>query len=95
VSDLDNWNAIAKVKRYRRYDDHRRRLADEFAQVQAELVLIDDTIAAARHRLEAARIPALIPNLEGRAFSLPHTGRRVTNQRRRRGRTDNGSGDPN
>src|SRR6267142_1425397 len=95
VSDLDDWNAVAEIERYRRYDDHRRRLADEFQQVQAELVLVDDAIAAARHRLEAARIPALIPNLEGRAFSLPHTGRRVTNKRRGRGRVDDGSGDPN
>src|SRR6267142_5165897 len=95
VSDLDDWNATAEIEQYRRYDDHRRRLADEFAQVQAELVLVDDAIAAAHHRLEAARIPALIPNLEGRAFSLPHTGCRVTNKRRGRGRLDDGSGDPN
>src|SRR6267142_4706993 len=49
VSDLDDWNAVAEIERYRRYDDHRRRLADKFQQVQAELVLVDDAIAAARH----------------------------------------------
>src|SRR5882672_9935424 len=95
VSDLDDWNAIAEIERYHCYDDHRRRLTDEFAQIQAKLVLVDDAIAATRHRMEAARIPALIPNLEGCAFSLPHTGRRVTNKRRGRGRVDDGSGDPN
>jgi len=95
VSDLDDWNTIAEVERYRRYDDHRRCLADEFAQVQAELMLVDDAIATARHRMEAARIPALIPNLEGRAFSLPHTGRQVTNKRCGHGHLDDGSGDPN
>jgi len=95
VSDLDDWNATAEIEQYRRYDDHRRRLTDEFAQVQAKLILVDNAITATRHRLEAARIPALIPNLEGRAFSLPHTGHRVTNQRHRCGRLDDGSGDPN
>jgi len=94
VSDLNDWNAITEVERYHRYDDHHRRLADEFAQIQAELTLVDDAIAAARHRMEAAQIPALIPNLEGRAYSLPHSGHRVTNKRCGRGRVDDGSGDP-
>jgi len=54
VSDLDDWNAIAEVERYCCYDDHRRCLADKLSQLQCKLTLVDDAIAAARHRMEAA-----------------------------------------
>jgi len=82
------------VERYRHYDNHRQHLADEFSQIQSKLTLIDDAIAAAHHQMEVAQIPALIPNLEGHAFSLPHTGCRITNQRYHGGCHDDGSGAP-
>src|SRR6267142_3389198 len=94
VSDLDNWNTITEVEHYRHYDDHCQCLGDELCQVQCTLTLVDDAIAASHHHMEAAQIPSLVPNLEGRAFSLPHTGRCITNQRRCSIRTDDGSGAP-
>src|SRR6266850_2860144 len=80
VSDLDDWNAIAKVECYHCYNHHHHHLANKLSQLQCELTLVDDAIAASHHRMEVAQIPALVPNLEGRAFSLPHTGHRITNQ---------------
>src|SRR6267142_1324454 len=65
VSDLDDWNSIAEVEHYHHYNNHHRHLADELSQLQCKLTLIDNAIAATHHQLEAAQIPALIPNLEG------------------------------
>jgi len=94
VSDLDDWNSIAEVEHYHHYNNHHRHLADELSQLQCKLTLIDNAIAATHHQLEAAQIPALIPNLEGHTFSLPHTGRRITNQCGRCGHINDGSEAP-
>src|SRR6267142_6721841 len=94
VSDLDDWNSIAEVEHYHHYNNHHRHLADELSQLQCKLTLIDNAIAATHHQLEAAQIPALIPNLKGHTFSLPHTGRRITNQCGRCGCIDDGSEAP-
>src|SRR6267142_154498 len=75
VSDLDDWNSIAEVEHYHHYNNHHRHLADERSQLQCKLTLIDNAIASTHHQLEAAQIPALIPNLKGHTYSLPHSGR--------------------
>jgi hypothetical protein len=69
IADLDNWNATAEIERYRQQDDRLRHLCDELAIVQAEVHLAEDDLTACRYRIEAARIPSHIPNLEGRAWS--------------------------
>jgi hypothetical protein len=69
IADLDDWNATTEVERYCRQDDQLRHLRDELAIVQAEVHLTEDNLAACRYRIEAARIPSHIPNLEGRAWS--------------------------
>jgi hypothetical protein len=69
VADLDDWNATAEVEHYRRQDDRLHHLCDELAIIQAEVHLTEDDLAACRYRIEAACIPARIPNLEGRAWS--------------------------
>jgi hypothetical protein len=68
VANLNDWNATAEVKRYRRQDDRLRHLRDELAIVQAEVHLDEDDLAACHYRIEAARIPSRILNLEGRAW---------------------------
>jgi hypothetical protein len=78
VADLDNWNATAKLEHYCRQDDQLRHLHDELAIIQAEVHLAEDDLAATRHRLEAARIPSYIPNLEGRAWSEDYPACRRT-----------------
>jgi hypothetical protein len=69
VANLDNWNATTEVERHHQQDDRLRHLCDELAIVQAEVHLAEDDLAACRYRIEAARIPSHIPNLEGRAWS--------------------------
>jgi hypothetical protein len=78
VADLDDWAASAELERYRRQDDRLRHLRDELAIVQAEVHLVEDDLAAMRHRIEAARIPSRIPNLEGRAWTEDYPARRRT-----------------
>jgi hypothetical protein len=78
VADLDDWNATAEVKRYRRQDDRLRHLRDELAIVQAKVHLAEDNLAACRYRIEAAHIPSRIPNLEGRAWSEDYLACRCT-----------------
>jgi hypothetical protein len=78
VADLDDWNATAEVECYCRYNDSLRHLHDELAIVQAEVHLLEDDLASCRHRIEAARIPAHIPNPEGRAWSEDYPARRCT-----------------
>jgi hypothetical protein len=69
VANLEHWEASAEIERYRCLDDRLRHLRDELAIVQSEVHLVEDDLAACRHRIEAARIPSKIPNLEGRAWS--------------------------
>jgi hypothetical protein len=78
IHDLDDWNALAEIERYRRYDDCLRHLHDELAIVQAEVHLLEDDLAACRHRIEAARLLSRILNLEGRAWSEEYPARRRT-----------------
>jgi hypothetical protein len=91
VANLDDWNASAELERYRRQDDRLRHLRDELAIIQAEVHLAEDNLAATRHRLEAARIPSRIPNLEGRAWTEDYPTRRRTLGRG----TRRGPGGPN
>jgi hypothetical protein len=91
VTDLDDWNATTEVKRYRRQDNRLRHLRDELAIVQAEVHLAEDDLAACRYRIEAARIPSRIPNLEGRAWSEDYPARWCTLRRGAR----QGPGGPN
>jgi hypothetical protein len=78
VADLNDWNATAEVERYHRQDDRLRHLRDELAIVQAKVHLAEDNLAACRYRIEAARIPSCIPNLEGRAWSEDYPACRCT-----------------
>jgi hypothetical protein len=78
VADLDDWNATAELEHFRRQDDRLRHLRNELTIVQAEVHLAEDDLAATRHRLEAARIPSRIPNLEGRAWSEDYPARQRT-----------------
>jgi hypothetical protein len=78
IADLDDWNASAELERYRRQDDRLRHLHNELTIVQAKVHLAEDDLAATRHRLEAARIPSCIPNLEGRAWTEDYPARRRT-----------------
>jgi hypothetical protein len=91
VADLDDWNASTELERYRRQDDRLRHLHDELAIIQAEVHLAEDDLAATHHRLEAARIPSRIPNLEGRAWAEDYPARRRTLGRG----TRRGPGGPN
>jgi hypothetical protein len=75
VADLDDWAASAELEHYRRQDDRLRHLRDKLAIVQAEVHLVEDDMAATRHRIEAARIPSRIPNLEGRAWTEDYPAR--------------------
>ena len=70
VSDLDNWNMVAEIEHYHCYNDHRCCITFKLDQITTKLALIEDSIHASRHQLEAACLPSLIPNLEGQAF--PH-----------------------
>jgi hypothetical protein len=78
VANLEHWEASAEIECYRRLDDRLRHLRDELAIVQSEVHLVEDDLAACRHRIEAARIPSKIPNLEGRAWSEDYPTRRRT-----------------
>jgi hypothetical protein len=78
VADLDDWNTTTKIKRYRRQDDRLHHLHDELTIVQAEVHLAEDNLAACHYRIEAARIPSRIPNLEGRAWSEDYPARQRT-----------------
>jgi hypothetical protein len=78
VANLNNWNATAEVERYRQQDDRLRHLRNELAIVQAEVHLAEDDLAACCYHIKAARIPARIPNLEGRAWSEDYPARRRT-----------------
>jgi hypothetical protein len=75
VADLDDWNATAELERFHRQDDRLQHLHDELTIIQAEVHLAEDNLAATHHRLEAARIPSRIPNLEGRAWSEDYPAR--------------------
>jgi hypothetical protein len=78
IADLDDWNATAKLERYRRQDDQLRHLRDELAIIQAEVHLAEDDLGVTRHRLEAAHILSRIPNLEGRAWAEDYPAHRRT-----------------
>jgi hypothetical protein len=78
IADLDDWNATAELERYCRQDDQLQHLCNELAIIQAEVHLAEDDLAATRHRLEAARIPSCISNLEGRAWSEDYPACRRT-----------------
>jgi hypothetical protein len=78
IADLDDWNVTAELERYRRQDDRLQHLRDELAIIQGEVHLAEDNLAATRHRLEAARIPSCIPNLEGRAWTEDYPMRQHT-----------------
>jgi hypothetical protein len=78
IADLDDWNATTKVEWFCCQDDRLRHLHDELAIIQAKVHLAEDDLAATRYRIEAARIPSHIPNLEGRAWSEDYPARRHT-----------------
>jgi hypothetical protein len=78
IANLNDWNATAELERYCRQDDQLRHLRNELAIIQAEVHLAEDDLAATHHRLEAARIPSCIPNLEGRAWSEDYPACRCT-----------------
>jgi hypothetical protein len=78
VANLEHWEASAELEQFRRLDDHLRHLRDELAIVQSEVHLVEDDLAACRHRIEAARIPSKIPNLEGRAWTEDYPACRRT-----------------
>jgi hypothetical protein len=78
VANLEHWEASAELERFHRLDDRLRYLRDELAIVQSEVHLVEDDLATCRHRIEAARIPSKIPNLEGRAWSEDYPARRHT-----------------
>jgi hypothetical protein len=78
IANLNDWNATAKVECYRQQDDRLRHLHDELAIIQAEVHLAEDDLAACRYRIEAARIPSHILNLEGRAWSEDYPAHRRT-----------------
>jgi hypothetical protein len=69
VADLDDWNAMAEIEWYQRTDDWLWHLHDELTVIQAKVHLVEDDLAACCYRIEAARIPSRIPNLEGWAWS--------------------------
>ena len=69
IANLNNWNTTAEVERYCRQDDQLHHLRNELTIVQAEVHLAEDDLVACRYRIEAARIPTRISNLEGRAWS--------------------------
>jgi hypothetical protein len=91
IADLNNWNATAKIKWYCRQDNQLRHLRDELAIVQAEVHLAEDDLASCQYRIEAARIPSCILNLEGRAWSEDYPACRCTLGRG----TRRGPGGPN
>ena len=76
IADLDKWETLAEVERYRSLDDQRRDLQNELDYISAELRLCEDRQQACRHRIEAARIPDEVGHLEGRAFPRSQLGRR-------------------
>jgi hypothetical protein len=78
VADLNDWNATAKIGRFRRQDDRLQHLRDELAIIQAEVHLAEDDLAATCYHIEAARIPSRILNLEGRAWSEDYPTHRCT-----------------
>jgi hypothetical protein len=78
IADLNDWNATAEIEQYHQQDDRLRHLRDELAIVQAKVHLAEDDLASCRYRIEAARIPSRIPNLEGRAWSEDYPARRRT-----------------
>jgi hypothetical protein len=63
--NLDDWAVISEVKRYRQYNDQCHCLAAKLDEVQAELELVEDTLAASCHHMEAVRLPTHLANLEG------------------------------
>jgi hypothetical protein len=78
VADLNDWNATAELERYCRQDDRLQHLRDELTIIQAEVHLAEDDLRATHHRLEAARIPSHILNLEERAWAEDYPTRRRT-----------------
>jgi hypothetical protein len=69
ITNLNDWNATAKIEWYRHTNDRLRHLRNELAVIQAEVHLIEDDLMSCCHRIEAARIPSRVPNLEGQAWS--------------------------
>jgi Chromo (CHRromatin Organisation MOdifier) domain len=78
VADLDDWNATAKIERYRRQDDQLRHLHDKLTIIQAEVHLTEDDLMACQYCIKATRILTRIPNLEGRAWLEDYLARRRT-----------------
>jgi hypothetical protein len=65
IADLDNWNALAEIERYRCTDDQLRHLHDKLTIVQAKVHLVEDDLAACCYRIKAVHLLSKIPNLEG------------------------------
>jgi hypothetical protein len=69
ITDLNDWNATAKIEQYQHTDDRLQHLHNKLAVIQAEVHLVEDDLASCRYCIEAVHIPSRILNLEGQAWS--------------------------
>jgi hypothetical protein len=80
---LDQWAVHAEVLRYRENDEERRVIETEVAELTSRLAVLQERLDNGRARMEAAEVPRMLRNLEGRADiprgvrGPPRRGRRI------------------
>jgi hypothetical protein len=78
---LDQWAVHAEVLHYRENDEERRVIETEVAELTGRLTVLQEQLDNGRARLEAAEVPCMLRNLEGRA-DIPRGARGPARQGR-------------
>ena len=79
---MDQWAIHAEVLRYRENDEERHVVEAEIAELTAHANTLQERLDNCKHCLEAAGIPHLLHNLEGRA-DVPCSARNTARRGRR------------
>jgi len=64
---LDQWAVHTEVLHYRENDEEHRVIKTEVAELTGQLAVLQEQLDNGRARLEAAEVPHMLRNLEGRA----------------------------